>query len=141
MTRQLPAHSEPKNNAPTARGISLRPRPRGMFRARLEALGSPAIPGRSSPGGYLRVRRLGYAVAAALAVFISGHSAFADDSQANGPASGSEPAASAALPTPAAVAGPSAPPSVPAPPPSAPAGDVVSLEVYTVEGTQLADST
>jgi hypothetical protein len=96
---------------------------------------------RSALGGYLRSRRLGRAAAAAFAASALALSALADEGSAGGSPGGVEPAASPALPTPAAVAGPASKPSIPAAAPSAPAGDVVSLEVYTVDGSGLADST
>jgi len=144
MNRHQATHNDPKATAQVHPGIPNPPKPRGLHRASVEAAGLAAPSGRSGTSAYSKFRHQVHAVAAALAASTLVFTAYGDDSQAGGGSGNSgtaAPAASAAVPTPAAVAGPSVTPGTPAPPPSAPAADVVSLEVYTVEGTQLADST
>ena len=144
MSRYPYPHIKPKTNAQIDTGFLGQHKPLGMFRARVGTAGSPTDSDRVAPGSYLRTRRTGHVAAAVFTASILAFTALGDQSGANGPASGSEPAAPAAasaLPTPAAVAGPSSAPSVPAPPPSAADGNLVTLEQYTVGETELADST
>ena len=122
MSRYPYPHIKPKTNAQIDTGFLGQHKPLGMFRARVGTAGSPTDSDRVAPGSYLRTRRTGHVAAALFTASILAFTALGDQSGANGPASGSEPAAPAAasaLPTPAAVAGPSSAPSVPAPPPSA----------------------
>src|ERR1700722_7853797 len=109
MNRRRTPRIEPKTNARTDTGIPVQPKPRGLYRATLEASGSLLVSGRSATSGHLGARRFGNAITAAFAAATLAFSAFGDESPANAPAGGSDPAAPAAspaVPTPAAVAAP-----------------------------------
>ena len=141
MSRHSTSSHKPKANAQNDEGVSIRPKPRGLYRARMEESGLPPVSERGQPDRSVGIRRFGTAISAILTVSLFAFSALGEDGPANASSGSAEPGAPTTLPTPSAVSGPTNTPGAPAPAPSAPADDVVSLEQYTVSGAGLADST